>query len=115
MANPLVFFQIGTRDVEASRRFFSEVFDWDLDGDGGGIDPGGPGDFDVKGAFFQLPEGDAPPHVTLYFRVNDLDATVARAERSGARMVLPRSRTAGGVDVALIRAPEGQVIGIVQA
>jgi predicted enzyme related to lactoylglutathione lyase len=115
MPSPLVYFQIATTDLEASRRFFSELLDWDLGDEGTvGIDPQGPADFDVKGAFFPLPAGGAP-FVTPWFRVSHLAGTLAKAEALGARVIAPVRRTAGGADVALIRTPEGLAVGIVQA
>jgi hypothetical protein len=119
MPSPLVFFDIASPDAEGVRAFYAELFDWRFSaGDATqatiGIDPGGPGDFDVTGTLRGLPAGAAPT-VTLWFRVDDLWGTVARAEALGARVLVPIRQTDGGTHIALVRAPDGQAVGIVQA
>lgn len=119
MPSPVVFFQIQSADPQKARAFYSELFDWQfgeatLPGSGASINPQGPADFDVQGSFFPLPAG-APPSVTLFFRVNDLQMTVPKAESLGARVVVPITQLPGGTHVAIIVTPEGHSIGIVQA
>lgn len=119
MPSPLVFFDIASPDPEGTRAFYAELFDWRFsDGNPAratiGVDPGGPGDFDVTGTLRGLPAGAAPA-VTLWFRVDDLWATVARAEELGARVLVPVRQTEAGTHIALVRAPDGQAVGIVQA
>jgi uncharacterized protein len=120
MPSPLVFFDIATPDPERMRAFYAALFDWTF-GDGppeqprATIDPGGPGDFDPKGTLRALDAGAAPA-VTLWFRVADLWATVAKAETLGAKVLIPIRQTApGAAHIALVRAPDGQAVGIVQA
>ncbi|MPZ98842.1 MAG: hypothetical protein GEU80_05785 [Dehalococcoidia bacterium] len=118
MPSPIVQFHITSEDPTRTRAFFEQVFDWKI-GDPGTpavpIDPQGPGDFDVKGAFRQGPEG-APSAVTLFFRVADLWVTVEKAESLGARVLVPIQQQGGaGPHFAIVRTPEGQPLGIVQA
>jgi predicted enzyme related to lactoylglutathione lyase len=121
MPSPLVFFNIASPDPEGARAFYAALFDWTFgeagaaQGGGVAIDPGGPGDFDPQGTLQALPAGSAP-RVTPWFRVTDLWATVAKAEELGARVLVPIRQTApGGAHIALVRAPDGQAVGIVQA
>jgi hypothetical protein len=119
MPSPVVFFQIATTDPAAAREFYGQLFDWEFSETGNAvtpvaIDPKGPADFDAKGSFLQLPPG-APPFVGVFVRVDDLRATVAKAEALGAKVVLPVTQTEGGTHLAIIRGPEGHSIGIVQA
>lgn len=119
MPSPLVFFQIATADPASAREFYSQLFDWEFSETGNtltpvAIDPGGPADFDPKGSFLQLPPG-APPFVGIFVRVDDLRATVAKAQALGAKVVLPVTQTEAGTHLAIIRGPEGHSIGIVQA
>jgi len=115
-SSPVVFFQIGIREP-ASREFFRELFGWELGDDAGDgavhIDTNDPGDIPLNGAFVQVPE-TREPHVRLFVRVADLDRAVARAQELGATLLVPRQRTAGGTDFAMILGPEGLVLGIVQ-
>jgi predicted enzyme related to lactoylglutathione lyase len=117
--SPLVFFTIGTSHPEQAQQFYGQLFGWRLaEADGPNaapsIDPEGPGDFDVKGAFRVLPEG-APPSVTLFFRVSDLWATVEKAQALGAALIVPIRQTPAGAHLAIVRAPDGASVGIVQA
>jgi predicted enzyme related to lactoylglutathione lyase len=119
MPSPVVFFQIATADPAAARAFYGQLFDWEFSETGNpvtpiSINPKGPADFDPNGSFLQLPPG-APPFVGIFVRVDDLGATVAKAEGLGAKVVLPITETAGGTHLAIIRGPEGHSIGIVQA
>jgi predicted enzyme related to lactoylglutathione lyase len=119
MPNPMVFFTIAARDAEATKRFFSELFDWQWNEGGPGIvatiDPGGPADFDPKGALTQVAP-DAAPFISIFIRVDDIDATLAKAQQLGAQLVLPKvQQPGGGPHIGIIRTPEGHPIGIVQA
>lgn len=119
MPSPVVFFQIATANPARAREFYSQLFDWEFSDTGNAltpiaINPKGPADFDPTGTFLQLPAG-APPYVGIFVRVDDLRATVAKAEGLGARVLLPVTQTPTGTHVAIIRSPEGHTIGIVQA
>jgi predicted enzyme related to lactoylglutathione lyase len=120
VSSPLVFFLIATADVEKSRAFYGELFDWDFDQTDAAatpvsIDPKGPADFDVHGSFQVLPEG-APPFVSVFFRVDDLWATVKKVEPLGGSIVVPVTHLGEGrPHIAIARSPEGHTIGIVQA
>src|SRR6266851_4737726 len=106
MPSPLVFFQIATADPAASRAFYEQLFDWTFEeggtpGVGPAIDARGPGDFDVRGSFIQLPPAGTP-FASLFFRVNDLWATVPKAESLGAKVVVPIIQIPGGTHIAIV-------------
>ncbi len=108
--NPVVFWQIAT--TPEGRRFYEELFDWQVAEDGR-IDPGGPGDFDPKGAFLRLKDGQQP-FVSLWIRVLDLWGTFDKAEALGASVLRPIGRVGEGPHTALLRAPDGMTFGLVQ-
>jgi predicted enzyme related to lactoylglutathione lyase len=119
--SPLVHFQIGSPDPDATRAFFSELFDWEFSPGAGrivaNIETGArqidPNDIYPAGSLLQTREG-MPSYAALFFRVSDLDATLSRAQELGARVVVPRSRTPQGTDVSIIATPDGLTVGIVQ-
>ena len=119
MSSPLVFFQLGVRDPAATRAFLDELFDWQPSepDDRGAIQvqPGGPGDFDVTGTL--MPHVEGRQQATLFFRVEDLRASVARAEELGGSIAMSiRQPNPGGPHLAMVRTPDGELtIGIVQA
>ena len=120
MPSPLVFFQIATADTENARAFFAELFDWEFTENPAAatplsINPKGPADFDAQGSFLRLPDG-VPPYVSIFFRVDDLWATVKKVEPLGGSIVVPVTHLGEGrAHIAIVRSPEGHVIGIVQA
>lgn len=121
MSNPLVHFQLASPDPEATRAFFEAVFDWDFRPGGGrvvaNIDTGArqvdPNDIYPPGTLIQTRPG-TPAYAALFFRVPDLDATVTKALGLGATLMVRRTRNAQGTDLAIISAPQGHVVGIVQ-
>ncbi len=119
MPSPLVFFQLAVRDPVATRAFLNELFDWNPGApDANGVinvNAGGPGDFDVTGSLMPLQEGHQ--QATLFFRVENLEASVARAEEIGATIVVPiRRASPAGPHIALVATPDGELtLGIVQA
>jgi uncharacterized protein len=48
----------------------------------------------------------------LYVRVDDLDATIERLERAGARKLSPRSARGWGEEAAYFADPDGNVVAV---
>jgi len=111
-ARPVVHWAIGARDVDAQRRFYSSLFQWEI-GDGpfapieagfGGPEPGPAG---------HLQASDTP-RVSLYVQVRDLAESLARAEALGATVTAPPFQLEGQPTLAFIADPEGNPVGLVQ-
>jgi len=119
MPSPLVFFQLATADPATTHAFLDALFGWNpSEPDARGtisINAGGPADFDVTGAL--MPQREGQQQTTLFFRVEDLWATVARAEELGAATLMPiRQSTPEAPHIAIVTTPEGDLnVGIVQA
>ncbi|MEV6167362.1 VOC family protein [Streptomyces sp. NPDC051954] len=79
MAGEPSFFELGVADPERGRAFYGTLFDWDLEPgpSGSGFSIGTPG---VPGG---LHGGDAGASPYLFFRVDDLDAAVAKVLELG--------------------------------
>ncbi len=100
-------------DGDALQAFYGDLFGWsftpapkmpdygmvlrasEAEGPGIGVSP--------------APQG--PGWVTFYVQVDDLDATIAQAEARGGGVVMPPVAIEMG-RVALIRDPEGHVVGL---
>jgi predicted enzyme related to lactoylglutathione lyase len=95
-------FELHTRDYEASVEFYRDVFKWDTHvasdipefryttlGEGDGQLAG------IMDATGFLPEG-VPAHWSVYFRVADTDATLAKTVELGGSIVLPAEGTPYG-------------------
>ena len=60
-------------------------------------------------------DGDMQPHWNVYFKVDDVDATVAKAEQLGrAAWSRPPSTFPGRVDCGYLRDPQGATFNLMQ-
>jgi predicted enzyme related to lactoylglutathione lyase len=112
---PVVHFEVIGRDFEAMRRFYGELFDWELN-------PAGPADYAIVG-----PQdgqgigggvggaGDRAYGVTFYAQVTDLATALGRAEELGGERAMEPTQVAEGTWAAQFRDPEGHLIGLVQS
>jgi uncharacterized protein len=111
MGNPTMWFEVAGKDREAMKGFYSQLFDWKLsDMDGmpySTIDTGGEG---IPGGIGEAPEGD-PGHVTFYVQVEDIEASLAKAEQLGATKLMGPMDIPSG-QIALFADPEGHRIGL---
>ncbi len=116
MTGELAHFAINADDVEATRRFYEEVFGWTFR-------PWGPPDF------FRIETGTgAPPRGALQRRrelvagtrtvgfectvaVSDVDAVARDAEAHGGRVVMARTTISGVGDLIFVADPSGNVVG----
>ena len=115
MPNPLCHFEVMTADPEKCRTFYGAVFDWQFDDESmpgytlvnTGTEPSG-------GVFPRPPEA---PGVCLsvYFQVQDVDATLAKATEGGATVLVPKTEIPNNIGhFAMFADPEGIPIGIMQ-
>ena len=113
MGDPVVHFEIGDSDGEGLERFSAGLFGWSCEpvASSGGtyriIDPGGAG---IGGGLVTVPEGSS--YLTFYVRVEDLDASAARAEQLGGRLRVAPRQVAAGLRSALIEDPDGHLVGM---
>lgn len=106
MADPVVHFEIGCRDLAATKSFYAQMFDWKIGGDSM-IAPGPNG---IGGHLVAL--GHEPHNYTLvYIQVEDLDASLAKAQALGGKKVLGPIQIPLGT-FAWIADPEGNHIGL---
>jgi predicted enzyme related to lactoylglutathione lyase len=110
--------ELRTRDLEASKSFYADVFGWV-----GDTHPYGDGsytEFKIADAAVagcmeigdQLP-ADVPPHWQVYFAVEDTDATVSKAQGLGATVVVPPMDVPAG-RFAELTDPLGAPFGIIK-
>jgi len=113
-------FELHTRDYDASVEFYRQVFHWDTHvaadtpgfryttlGEGEG---GAAGIMDATGF---LPEG-VPAHWLIYFRVEDADAALAKAVELGGTITQPAEDTPYG-RLAQVSDPTGATFKLMQA
>jgi predicted enzyme related to lactoylglutathione lyase len=108
----VTYMQIPATDPRRSGEFYANVFGWNMRGDVNHLS------FDdatgnVAGAFVTGREVSRKPGILPYVYVASVDDTLAKATANGAEIVTPRYDE-GGLWVATIRDPAGNVIGVWQ-
>jgi predicted enzyme related to lactoylglutathione lyase len=109
MGQPVVHFEIGCRDRARTEDFFAKLFGWTIQqaGPASLIDTGGGG---INGHITAL--GHEPHrYVTVYVQVDDLKASLAKAESLGGKTLVPPVEIPAG-SFAWFADPDGNVIGL---
>jgi len=112
MPNPLCHFELMTNDVAACKKFYGEIFDWKFD------DQSMPGYTLVKpgaepgGGIFQKPPQAPGVCLNVYFSVENIEATLAKATQRGALVIVPRTPIPNVGEFAIFSDPEGIAIGL---
>ena len=115
MGAPVVHFEIMGGEGDQLETFYSRLFGWRINSNNpmkyGLVETGGPGG--ING-------GVGPPHdgqrrVTVYAQVDDLQATLDRAEQLGGKTVLPPIEVPGGPKLAMFADPAGNITGLLLA
>jgi predicted enzyme related to lactoylglutathione lyase len=118
MGQPVVHFEVIGKDGEKLRRYYSELFGWEMDAD----NPMNYGTVDresnlsaegigIGGGVGVGPEG-YDGHVTFYVEVPDVEAGLAQAESLGGTRTMGPSKVTEGVEIGMFTDPEGHLIGL---
>ncbi len=116
-SNAVVWNELNTRDPEAARAFYGEVFDWGFEErqfENGSYTSLTVGDATVGGMIDitgRAPD-EVPPHWLVYFAVDDVDATVAKAKETGGALVLEPFDIAEVGRIAIVKDPFGAVFAV---
>lgn len=115
MGNPFIHLDLATSDPTAAKKFYKSVFDWRFkefpemkwtgievgQGVGGGI------------AAKQMPE--QPTAWTAYVDVSDVKKTIAKAQKAGAKIIVPFMQVGDMGCLGVFVDPQGATIGVWQA
>lgn len=114
MGNPVVHFEIVSRDGGKLQSFYSEAFGWKIEADNrmgyGMVHAEGEG---IGGGIANAPDG-YPGHLTFYIQADDLDGTLARIEELGGETVMPPDSVGDGTVIAQFKDPAGNMVGLVK-
>lgn len=108
MPNPVVYFEIGCRDMAKTQEFFGKLFDWKLTPNGPAtmIDTGGA----VPGHITSL--GHEPHTFThFYVQVDDVKTYLDKVTALGGKTLVPPVAIATGT-FAWFADPEGNTVGL---
>jgi predicted enzyme related to lactoylglutathione lyase len=114
MGCPVTQWQILAKDPDATAAFYTSLFDWRVSSDNPlgyrRIDTGS-SDGIAGGIWPSPPEGHG--FVQLFVRVESVADHVARAERLGARVIVPPQHLPEGDVLAILQDPQGLPFGMV--
>ena len=109
-AGKICYLEIPAEDVEASARFYATVFGWRIRRRGDGATAFDDGVGEVSGAWVTGRPPMSEAGLLVYVMVEDADATVAKVEAAGGRVVAPVDRS--GEVVARVLDPAGNLVGV---
>jgi predicted enzyme related to lactoylglutathione lyase len=113
MGRPVVHWQIDAKDPAKTQSFYGELFDWQIDANNpwsyGLVNTGGDGG--INGGIG--PTQDAN-RVVFFVQVDDLQGYLDKAERLGARTLMPPTEVPGAVTMAMFADLEGNHVGLVK-
>lgn len=116
MANAFAHIELTTSDLGAAKKFYKKLFDWKLTdtpmGPGAGvytmIAPGkGPG-----GGMQAQPMPQAPVTWLPYVEVDSVKKTIAKAEKAGAKVVVPEMDIGKNGVIGIFVDPAGAMLGV---
>lgn len=112
MANPVVHFDIGCRDRDATNAFYTELFGWKTEDYGPAakrIDTRSPEG--IQGFMTSL--GHEPHHyVMIYVQVEDIAAHLSRVEELGGKIMVPETEVPGQGHFAWIHDLDDNIVGL---
>lgn len=110
--------ELATRDVDAARAFYTGLFGWSAEVsqmEGITYTTFKQGEVPQGGMMGMTAEwGEIPPHWSVYFSVEDCDATVAKATSLGATVMVPPTDVPGVGRFAIVRDPQGAVFATIK-
>ena len=111
MSHPVIHAEIRSQDPDATRAFFAELFGWQYSE---GAFPGYT--FVDRGVEGALPTAIGPLQggadaVLFFVGVEDVEATLARAEQLGGRTIQP-AQEVPGVTFGVFADAQGHVVGV---
>src|ERR1700712_4395295 len=103
MPNPVVEFQMISKDPDATATFYTGLFGWTINAANAmgyrRVESGGGAG--ISGGIWPAPP-QAPNFVQLFIAVEDVAATIRAAEALGARVIIPATMLPEGDEMAIL-------------
>lgn len=115
MPNPVMQFQILSKNPDKSAAFYAKLFGWSINADNAMgyrmIDTKADG---IGGGIWPCPpEGHA--FVQLFIHVSDMNKTVEQAKQLGGKVIIPPQKLPDGDELAILHDAEGIPFGVYRA
>jgi predicted enzyme related to lactoylglutathione lyase len=115
MGNPFVHMELSTGDVAVAKKFYKKVFDWKLNELGpemGNYTLINTGSRTVGGGLQAKMMPDQPTAWLVYAEVDSVKKTMAKAEKAGAKVVVPFQEIGGMGAIGVFVDPTGAGFGV---
>jgi len=115
MGNPICWFEIGTNDIESSKKFYDHIFEWEMKDD-----PNFPKmhmvntETEPQGAIFKGPP-EMPIALNVYFLVDNIEETLEKVKNAGGTVIMPRTEVPNAGSFAVFKDPEGVVASVFES
>ena len=124
MSNPFVHVELNTTDIDKAKKFYGQLFDWQLEDVTMG--PGGPPGLLASGGSYTMikpgtgtgggmlkqPVPGAPSSWLAYVVVEDIAASTQKAKSLGAKIMLDVTEVPGAGWMSVIIDPTGAALGL---
>jgi predicted enzyme related to lactoylglutathione lyase len=116
MANPFAHIELTTTDLGKAKKFYKKLFDWKLTdtpmGEGGGIYTMISAGKAPGGGIQVQPMPEAPVTWLPYVEVDSVKKALAKAEKNGAKVVLPTMDIGKNGIIGIFVDPAGATLGV---
>jgi predicted enzyme related to lactoylglutathione lyase len=109
MANPVMHWQILTKQPKKLEEFYSALFGWKISSENalGNRQVDTTCKEGIHGGFWSISEKEGHSMVQLFIRVDDVKAHAKKAEQLGAHIVIPPQTLPEGDEMAVAVDPDG--------
>lgn len=113
--NTLVWNELQTNDTKGARAFYAAVFGWTYEVDSNDYVAIAQ-DGRVQAGMMQIQEswGEVPPNWSIYFLVEDAEASAAKAAELGGNVMVPPAPAGDIGKFAVIQDPQGAVFSVIE-
>ena len=112
-AHPIIHIEFSATDREAAGKFYSELFGWKVqqmpEMNYATIDTGQTG---IGGGLNPIQENSPAGTVLVYIYSDDIDATLAKAQELGGKILMPQSEIPGVGWFGIFADPTGNQVGV---
>lgn len=117
MGNPVTHWQILSRNPEAAEKFYSELFGWKCSAPNAlgyrTVDTNsGKG---INGGIWPIGGNEGHPMVQLFVAAEDVSASVEKAQKLGAKVVIPPQKLPDGDEMAVLMDLDGIPFALMRA
>ena len=116
MGNPVVHFEIMTKDGPAAQKWYADLFGWSIDANnpmGYGVVNTQANDTGIGGGIMSTTDG-MPAMLTIYIAFDDRQAYLDKVTSMGGKTVVPVTVIPHMVTFAVFSDPQGNQVGIVK-